>query len=45
MRDELHLGLRCFSVGNYVIRFSEREPVVIVRAVQGARDLTPEMFD
>jgi plasmid stabilization system protein ParE len=44
MRDELCAGLRCFSVGSYVIYFREREPVVIIRVLHGARDVTPEMF-
>lgn len=44
MRDELQPGLRCFSVGNYVIYFRSRNPVEIVRVLHGARDVTPEMF-
>jgi toxin ParE1/3/4 len=44
MRDDLYPGLRCFSVGSYVIYFREREPVVIVRVLHGARDVTPGMF-
>jgi toxin ParE1/3/4 len=38
MRDDLSPGLRCFSVGNYVIYFRDRDPVYIVRIVHGARD-------
>jgi len=44
MRDDLSPGLRCFSVGNYVIYFQSRDPVVIVRVLHGARDVTPDMF-
>ena len=44
MRDELRPGLRCLSVGNYVIYFRSRNPVEIVRVLHGARDVTPEMF-
>lgn len=38
MRDDLSPGLRCFSVGNYVIYFRGRDPVFIVRVIHGARD-------
>jgi toxin ParE1/3/4 len=44
LREELCPGLRCFSVGNYVIYFRQRNPVVIVRVLHGARDVRPEMF-
>jgi toxin ParE1/3/4 len=44
MRDDLSPGLRCFSVGNYVIYFRGRNPVQIVRVLHGARDVTPAMF-
>ncbi len=44
MRDDLCMGLRCFSVGTYVVYFREREPLMIIRVLHGARDVTPEMF-
>src|SRR5262245_55657973 len=44
MREDLCPGLRCFSVGNYVIYFRGDRPVVIVRILHGARDVMPEMF-
>lgn len=43
-RDDLSPGLRCFSVGNYVIYFRGHSPVVIMRVLHGARDVTPAMF-
>ena len=43
-RDDLALGLRCFTVGNYLIYFRSREPVEIVRILHGARNVTPAMF-
>lgn len=44
MRDDLLPGLRCFSVGNYVIYFQGRNPVAVLRVLHGARDVRPEMF-
>ncbi len=44
IRDDLRPGLRCFSVGNFVIYFRGRNPVEIVRVLHGARDVTPDMF-
>ena len=38
MCDELLPGMRCFSVGSYVIYFTGRSPVEILRIVHGARD-------
>lgn len=43
-REELALGLRCFSEGNYVIYFRGRSPVEIIRVLHGARDVKPSMF-
>lgn len=43
-RDDLATGLRAFSGGNYVIYFTGRDPVVIVRVLHGARDVGPWMF-
>ena len=43
-REDLAPGLRCFSVGNYVIYFRGRKPVEIVRILHGARDVTPREF-
>ena len=43
-RDDLSPGLRCFSVGSYVIYFRGRNPVEIIRILHGARDVTPVMF-
>ena len=36
--DEYQPGIRCFSVGNYVIFFRGRNPVEILRVVYGSRD-------
>jgi toxin ParE1/3/4 len=36
--DEYRPGMRCFSVGNYVIFFRGRKPVEILRIVYGSRD-------
>ncbi|MCI0360054.1 MAG: type II toxin-antitoxin system RelE/ParE family toxin [Planctomycetaceae bacterium] len=36
--DEYSPGMRCFSVGNYVIFFRGRKPVEILRIVYGSRD-------
>lgn len=36
--DELLPGMRCFSVGNYLIYFTGRSPVEILRIVHGAMD-------
>jgi toxin ParE1/3/4 len=44
MRDDLDPGLRCFSVGNYVSYFRGRNPLVVVRVLHGARDVTLAMF-
>ena len=42
-REELQRGLRCFTVGNYVIYYrphdSKEETVEIVRVLHGARDV------
>ncbi len=40
MRDDLILGMRCFSVGNYVIFFRGKNPVEILRIVHGAQDVS-----
>ena len=37
--DELAPGLRCFSVGNYVIFFRRTDSVQIIRVIHGARDI------
>ena len=39
MRDELIPGMRCFSVGNYVIYFRGKDPVEILRVLHGAQDV------
>ena len=39
MRDELISGMRCFSVGNYVIYFRGKDPVEILRVLHGAQDV------
>ena len=44
MRDDLSPGLRCFSVGNYVVYFRGRNPVIFVRILHGAREVAPAMF-
>jgi plasmid stabilization system protein ParE len=36
--DHLRPGMRCFSVGSYVISFEGRNPVRILRIVNGAVD-------
>jgi toxin ParE1/3/4 len=36
--DEYRPGMRCFSVGNYVIFFRGRDPVEVLRIVYGSRD-------
>ena len=36
--DQLLPGMRCFSVGSYVIYFTGRSPVEILRIVHGAMD-------
>ena len=43
-REDLSPGLRCFSVGNYVIYFRGRDPVEIVRVLHGACDVARVMF-
>ncbi|HUE71700.1 MAG TPA: type II toxin-antitoxin system RelE/ParE family toxin [Pirellulaceae bacterium] len=42
--DELSPGLRCFSVGNYVIFFRATNPVEITRVLHGAMDITSRYF-
>src|SRR5439155_1472307 len=42
--DELLPGMRCYSVGNYVIFFTDRNPVEILRVVNGKRDLSRLKF-
>jgi toxin ParE1/3/4 len=44
-RDDLLPGLRCFSVGNYLIYFRGRNPVEILRIVHGARDESRLTFE
>ena len=39
MRDKLIVGMRCFSVGNYVIYFRGNRPVEIFRILHGAQDV------
>jgi toxin ParE1/3/4 len=39
MRDELIPGMRCFSVGNYVIYFRGKKPIEIPRILHGAQDV------
>jgi toxin ParE1/3/4 len=36
--DELLPGMRCFSVGSYVIYFTGRNPVEILRVAHGAME-------
>jgi toxin ParE1/3/4 len=43
--DELFPGMRCFSVGSYVIFFRRRQPVEILRIVHGARDFSHLAFE
>ena len=43
-RDDLLPGLRCFSVGSYVIFFRGRNPVEILRIVHGAMDASQLTF-
>src|SRR3954463_10290734 len=38
-------GMRCFSVGNYVIFFRKQNPVEILRIVHGKRDFGRLTFD
>jgi plasmid stabilization system protein ParE len=42
--DELLPGMRCYSVGNYVIFFRDRNPVEILRIVNGNRDFNQLQF-
>ena len=37
-RDDLLPGMRCFSVGDYLIYFKSRDPVSILRIVHGAQN-------
>jgi toxin ParE1/3/4 len=37
-RDDLQPGMRCFSVGDYLIYFKSRDPVRILRIVHGTMD-------
>jgi plasmid stabilization system protein ParE len=43
--EELLPGMRCFSVGSYVIFFRRRQPVEILRIVHGARDFSQLTFE
>jgi toxin ParE1/3/4 len=43
--DEYLPGMRCFSVGNYVIFFRDRNPVEVLRIVHGKRDFGRLSFD
>jgi plasmid stabilization system protein ParE len=43
--DELLPGMRCFSVGNYVIFFRNRDPVEILRIINGKRDFSNLIFE
>jgi toxin ParE1/3/4 len=43
--DELLPGMRCFSVGSYVIYFKGRNPVRILRIVHGAMDQESLVYD
>ena len=36
-RDDLLPGMRCFSVGDYLIYFKSRDPVRILRIVHGTQ--------
>ena len=38
--DELLPGMRCYSVGKYVIFFRDRKPVEILRVIHGSRDFS-----
>ena len=40
MRDDLLPGMRCFTVGNYVIFFRSKNPVQILRIIHGAQDVS-----
>src|SRR4029079_17244769 len=42
--DHLLAGMRCFSVKNYVIFFRGRDPVEVLRVVNGARDFDQLRF-
>lgn len=42
--DHLLAGMRCFSVGSYVIFFRGRDPVEILRIVNGAMDFNRLTF-
>ena len=44
-RDDLLPGMRCFSVGNYVIFFRGENPVEILRILHGAMDFDQLRFD
>lgn len=43
--DEWLPGMRCFSVGSYVIYFKGRNPVRILRMVHGGRDQESLIFE
>ncbi len=46
VRDDLVLGLRAFTVGNYVIYFrSERGGVRVERVLHGAQDVDALIFE
>jgi plasmid stabilization system protein ParE len=37
-RDDLLPGMRCFSVGDYLIYFKSHDPVRILRIAHGAQE-------
>ena len=46
VRDDLVLGLRAFTVGNYVIYFrSERGGIRVERVLHGAQDVDALIFE
>jgi plasmid stabilization system protein ParE len=42
--DHLLTGMRCYSIGSYVIFFRGRDPVDILRVVNGAMDFNQLRF-
>ena len=43
--DQWLAGMRCFSVGTYIIYFKDRSPVRILRVVHGGRDQENLLFE
>jgi plasmid stabilization system protein ParE len=44
-RDDLLPGMRCFSVGDYLIYFKSHDPVRILRIVHGMREQESLRFE